>query len=39
VSEQDGNAVVDFGNGDTLTLVGVSAEDIQADPSKFFVVQ
>ena len=35
---QDGcNAVVDLG-GDTITLVGVSAEDIQNDPSKFFQV-
>jgi Ca2+-binding RTX toxin-like protein len=38
VSDQDGNAVLDFGNGDTLTLVGVSAENVQADPSKFFQV-
>ena len=37
-SNDGGNAVIDFGNGDTLTLVGVSAEDIQADPSKFFLV-
>ena len=35
VFEDGGNAVIDFGNGDTLTLVGVSADDVQApDPSK-----
>ena len=39
VSDDGGNAVIDFGNGDTLTLVGVSAEDVQADPSKYFLVQ
>jgi hypothetical protein len=33
-----GNAVVDLGNGDTLTLVGVTAEDIQADPNSYFSV-
>ena len=38
VSDDGGHAVVDFGHGDTLTLVGVSAEDVQADPSKYFLV-
>ena len=30
--------MIDFGNGDVLTLVGVSTEDLQADPSKFFAI-
>jgi len=33
-----GNTVVDLGNGDTLTLVGVSADDVQADPNSYFTV-
>ena len=33
-----GKTVVDLGNGDTLTLVGVSAEDVQADPNSYFTV-
>jgi hypothetical protein len=33
-----GNAVIDLGNGDTVTIVGVSAEDIQADPNSYFSV-
>ena len=33
-----GNAVVDLGHGDTLTLVGVTAVDIQADPNSYFTV-
>jgi Ca2+-binding RTX toxin-like protein len=37
VSQDGANAVVDLG-GDTITLVGVSADDIQHDPSKFFQV-
>ena len=36
IADDGGNAVVDFGNGDTLTLVGVSADDVQADPGKYF---
>ena len=39
VTDDDGgNAVFDFGNGDTVTLNGVSAGDVQADPSKFILV-
>jgi Ca2+-binding RTX toxin-like protein len=38
VQDEGGNAFLDFGNGDTLTLVGVSAKDVQSDPGKFFTV-
>ena len=38
VSDDGGHAVVDFGHGDTVTLVGVSADDVHADPSKYFLV-
>ena len=34
----NGNAVVDLGNGDSLTLVGVTAEDVQSDPNSYFTV-
>jgi hypothetical protein len=33
-----GNAVIDLGHGDTLTVVGVTAEDIQSDPNSYFTV-
>jgi hypothetical protein len=37
-SDGSDGAVMDFGNGDTLTLVGVSTQDLQADPAKYFYV-
>ena len=33
-----GNTLIDFGQGDSVMLYGVSYEDIEADPSKFFSV-
>ncbi|MGE5548524.1 MAG: hypothetical protein ACM33T_16580 [Solirubrobacterales bacterium] len=33
-----GNAVVDLGQGHTVTLVGVSADDVHHDPNAFFVI-
>jgi predicted nicotinamide N-methyase len=33
-----GNTVIDLGHGDTVTLVGVSADDVQADPQSYFSV-
>jgi Ca2+-binding RTX toxin-like protein len=38
VTDVHGNAVVDLGNGDTITLQGVSAEDVQTNPNAFFVI-
>jgi hypothetical protein len=32
------NTVIDLGNGDTITLVNVNADDVQANPSDFFSV-
>ena len=32
----DNNAVIDFGHGDTITLVGVSPTSIQDSPDAFF---
>src|SRR5260221_137525 len=37
-SDADGNAVINFGHGDNVTLVGVKAEDIHHDPSGFIKV-
>jgi hypothetical protein len=37
-SDVDGNAVLDLGNGDTVTLVGVDAQDVQDSPDSFIVV-
>ena len=37
-SDGDGNAVIDFGHGDSVTLVGVKAEDIHHDPSGFIKI-
>jgi hypothetical protein len=37
-ADDGGNAVFDFGQGDTVTLNGVSASDVHADPSKFVLV-
>jgi Ca2+-binding RTX toxin-like protein len=33
-----GNTVIDFGGGDQITLVGVKAADVHANPSAFFVI-
>jgi len=38
VSEVNGKAVVDLGHGDTLTLHGVTADEIHHDPGSFFTV-
>jgi len=38
VTSVDGKAVIDLGNGDSITLQGVSAADVQADPDAFFTV-
>jgi hypothetical protein len=38
VTDSRGDAVIDFGNGDTVTLNGISAGDLQADPTKFILV-
>jgi glutamate-1-semialdehyde aminotransferase len=38
VSDVDGNAVIDFGGGDQVTLVGVKVADVSANPSAFFVI-
>ncbi|MGZ8409007.1 MAG: calcium-binding protein, partial [Hyphomicrobium sp.] len=37
-TSDNGSAVIDFGNGDSITLLGVAAEDIHDDPSKFILV-
>lgn len=34
----DGNAVIDLGRGDSITLVNVSADDIHDDPDAFFKI-
>lgn len=39
VSDVDGNAVVHLGCGDTVTLIGVSADAVKDDPSQFFHVK
>ena len=36
-SEEGDSTVLSFGD-DTVTLVGVSVDDLQADPSKFIMV-
>ena len=38
VSDHNGNAVIDLGHGDTLTLHGVSANDVHHNPNAFFVI-
>jgi hypothetical protein len=38
VTSIDGNSVIDLGNGDTVTLVNVDAQDIQNNPNAFFVI-
>jgi Ca2+-binding RTX toxin-like protein len=37
-SDHDGNAVIDLGRGDSITLVNVSADDVHADPDSFFKI-
>jgi Ca2+-binding RTX toxin-like protein len=37
-SDADGNAVLNLGQGDSVTLVGVKAEDVQHNPSAFIKV-
>ena len=38
VSSVDGNTVIDLGNGDSVTLVGVDASDVQDNPDSYIVV-
>lgn len=38
-SDRDGNAVIDLGRGDSITLVDVSADDVKADPNSFIKIQ
>jgi cell division protein FtsZ len=38
LSDVDGNAVIDFGNGDQITLVGVKAADIVANAGAYFSI-
>jgi Ca2+-binding RTX toxin-like protein len=33
--DRDGNAVIDLGHGDSITLVNVNADDIRDDPDSF----
>ncbi len=38
VIDLNGNAMIDLGNGDTITLMNVSASDIQENPGQYFSV-
>ncbi|MCG5243831.1 hypothetical protein MCW82_29075 [Azospirillum doebereinerae] len=38
VTDQHGDAVIDLGNGDSITLKGVSADDVHHHPNDFFVI-
>jgi hypothetical protein len=38
VTNVNGSAVVDLGHGDTLTLHGVTADEVHHDPSAFFTI-
>lgn len=38
VTSVKGNAVIDLGNGDSITLVGIKAENVQANPSGHIVI-
>ena len=38
VVDSGGHAVIDLGNGDTITLMNVSAHDIQQNPQAFFAI-
>ena len=37
-SDSAGNAVIDLGHGDTITLVDVKAQEVHADPSAFIKI-
>jgi Ca2+-binding RTX toxin-like protein len=37
-ANHDGNAVIELSHGGLLTIVGVAAEDFQADPSRFAMI-
>lgn len=37
-NDNDGNAVIDLGKGDSITLVNVSADDIRDDPDAFIKI-
>ncbi len=36
--DRDGNAVIDLGRGDSITLVNVSADDVKDDPDSFIKI-
>jgi Ca2+-binding RTX toxin-like protein len=38
VHDIGGNAVIDLGNGDTVTLMHVNAQEIHNNPNTFFVI-
>jgi len=38
VKSVNGNAVIDLGNGDSVTLVGIKAEDVRANPTGYIVI-
>ena len=38
VTQVGGNVVVDLGHGDSVTLVGVNADDVTEHPGDYFVV-
>ena len=38
VLDVGGNAVIDLGNGDTVTLMNVNAQDVHNNPNAFFVI-
>jgi Ca2+-binding RTX toxin-like protein len=37
-NDRDGNAVIDLGRGDSITLVDVSADDVKADPNSYIKI-
>ena len=37
-NDRDGNAVIDLGRGDSVTLVDVSADDVKADPNSYIKI-
>jgi hypothetical protein len=38
VQQVGANTVVDLGNGDTITLVNVDADDVNTNPADYFSV-
>ena len=38
VIDVGGHAVIDLGNGDTVTLANVNAQDVHNNPNAFFVI-